>query len=219
MLNVHSHSSIFTPGASAGNDEAGDAVRVAILAGGAGEHHHVRGDMHARRPHLLAIEQPSRRAVPRVRHGAAFHEGGVRSVIGFGQAEGGAHFPAGHACAIAGILFGCGEGPEHDDERIVADDGVFVLKIVMQAKAFGGKVFADDGHGQMAAAAAAIFFGPGKAVMPGGVGRFHRLRQQCLPLRARQAVIVPIGARMLAPMIEEARIVIARLQRRDDGLD
>ena len=48
-----------------------------------------------------------------------------------------------------------------------------------------------------------------------GVGPLARLAQQVLPLVARQALIVPVGARMLAAMVEEADIVVLAHQRPD----
>ena len=53
--------------------------------------------------------------------------------------------------------------------------------------------------------------------MPGGVGALAGFRQQRLPFGAGQAVIVPVGAGVLAAVVEETLVVVLRLQRRDLG--
>ena len=45
------------------------------------------------------------------------------------------------------------------------------------------------------------------------------LAKQLFPFGARQALVVPIGAGMLAAVIEKALIVVLRLQRLDLRLD
>ncbi len=55
--------------------------------------------------------------------------------------------------------------------------------------------------------------------MPGVVGPPARLGQQQLPLMPRQAVVVPVGAGVLAAMVEEADVVVLALQRLDLRLD
>jgi hypothetical protein len=55
--------------------------------------------------------------------------------------------------------------------------------------------------------------------MAGRVGPATGLGQKRLPFRAGQALIVPIGAGVLAAMVEEADIVVGPLQRLDLGLN
>jgi len=51
------------------------------------------------------------------------------------------------------------------------------------------------------------------------VGAPYGLAQQFLPLRARQAAAVPVGPRVLAPVVEEPDVVVLLLQRPDLPLD
>src|SRR5690606_30291137 len=50
-------------------------------------------------------------------------------------------------------------------------------------------------------------------------GATAHLAEQRLPFMARQALIVPVGAGMLAAMIEKALIVVLRLKRLDLRFD
>lgn len=43
--------------------------------------------------------------------------------------------------------------------------------------------------------------------MTGGIGAPAHLTQQLFPLLARRAAVLPVGARKLAPMIEELHVV------------
>ena len=175
------------------DDEAGDAGRVAVLAGRPGENHDVRGHVHAGRPHLLAANQPARLAVLLVGDRRGLHEGGVRAVVGFGQAKAGPHLAGQQLVAIAGVLGVGGELLEHQDEGVVADDRVFVLQVVVQAQALGGQVLADHRHGQVGAVLAAHLLGPGEAQVTGLVGQLAGLGQQLFPFLLGQAAGVPVG--------------------------
>src|SRR3546814_19994755 len=55
--------------------------------------------------------------------------------------------------------------------------------------------------------------------MTRGIGQPRRLFEQLRPFLARQTVIVPVGARMFAAVVEEADIVVRQFQRPDLGLD
>ncbi len=102
---------------------------------------------------------------------------------------------------------------------IVADDGVFVLQVVVQAQPLRGQVFADDRHVQVAAILAAVLFGRGEAEVAGGIGAALGFQQQLFPLFVGQSAALPVGARVLAAVIEEAVVVILHLQRQDLCLD
>src|ERR1700733_12221247 len=80
-------------------------------------------------------------------------------------------------------------------------------------------MLADHGHPQIRAIAAAILTWPAKAQMPGSIGTTAGLPKQRFPFRSRQTVVVPICSAVLATMIEEALVVILRLQRFDVSLD
>src|SRR5262245_8677223 len=55
--------------------------------------------------------------------------------------------------------------------------------------------------------------------MAGLVGAALHLGQKLFPFMARLAVIVPVGAGMLAAMVEEADVVVFALERPDLALD
>jgi len=80
-------------------------------------------------------------------------------------------------------------------------------------------MLADHGHPQVRSVAAAILLWPTKAQMAGSVGAVTGLSKQRFPFGSRQTVVVPICSAVLAAMIEEALVVIPRLQRFDLCLD
>ena len=96
---------------------------------------------------------------------------------------------------------------------------MLVLQIVVQAQAFAGEVFADDGHGEVGAVLAAPAFGGGETQMAGFVGDFGSLVQQVFPFRSGQAAVFEVGARPFAAVIEEADIVVRVFKRFDVGFD
>ncbi len=96
---------------------------------------------------------------------------------------------------------------------------MFVLQIVVQAKALGGKMLADHGHPEIGAILAAVALGDRKAKMPRVVGEVFHLSQQRFPLVPRQPAIVEIGARPFAAVVEEADVVIGLLDRLDLARD
>jgi hypothetical protein len=55
--------------------------------------------------------------------------------------------------------------------------------------------------------------------VPGVVGQLAGLGQQLLPLLAGQALVVPVGAGVLAAVVEEPLVVVLRLQRLDLVID
>ena len=107
------------------------------------------------------------------------------------------------------------EVADRQHQRMVGDDRVLGLQVVVQPQALGRQVLADHRHPQVAAVAAAIRGRQRKAQVARAIGTAPRLGQQRLPLGTRQALVVEIGARPFATMIEEALVVVARLQRRD----
>ena len=96
---------------------------------------------------------------------------------------------------------------------------MLVLQIVVQAEALCGKMLADHGHPEVGAVLAAVALRDREAQMAGGVGEVLGLAQQRLPFMPRQAAILEIGARPFAAMVEEADVVVGRLQRLDLALD
>ena len=77
------------------------------------------------------------------------------------------------------------------------------------------QMVADDSHGQIRAILPAIFGRNCKAVMSSFVRDLTHFGKQCPPVCTRVAVIVPIGTRMFAAVVEKADIVIARFNRLD----
>ena len=91
------------------------------------------------------------------------------------------------------------------------------MQIVVQSEALGGEMFADRRDGEVGRRLSAAGFGNAVAQMTGAVGSTLRFDDQRAPFRARTAVVLPIGAGVLAPMIEELHVLA--LERLDLGLD
>jgi len=109
---------------------------------------------------------------------------------------------------------------EHQQQsHVVANDRMLGLEIVEQSQSLSGKVLPDDRHTEIGAVLATILFGQGIAVVPGSVGAAPRLAQQRFPLLVGQAAAVPVGACVLAAVIEEAIVVVLMLQRHDLALN
>ena len=161
---------------------------------------------------------PARDAVAGRRHRAGLHVGGVRAVVGLGQAEGDAVF-AGDRAFDHRLLVVAAVAVEHGDQRQIADDRMLVLQIVVQAEALGGEMLADHRHPEIGAVLAAIALRDREAQMPGGVGEVLRLAQQRFPFMPRQAAVVEIGARPFAAMVEEADVVVGLFERLDLARD
>ena len=117
------------------------------------------------------------------------------------------------------LLVRTGKVPQHQDLREVADDGVFVLQIIVQAKALAGEMLADNGHAEIGAVLAAKFLGQRIAQMAGRIGAALGLPQQRLPFRTRQTAIFEIGPRPFAAVVEETDIVVLLFERLDFVFD
>ncbi len=104
---------------------------------------------------------------------------------------------------------------EDQHEGLIADDRVLVLQIVVEAKPFGREMLADHRHPQIGAVLAAVVPRQREAEMSGAVGATPRLCEKRLPVMARQAATLEIRARPFAAVIEEADIVVGRLERLD----
>src|SRR5581483_12507653 len=105
------------------------------------------------------------------------------------------------------------------DGGMVADDGAFVLEVVMEPEALGGQVFADYRHPEVGAVASAVLPGQGVAVMARAVGAPAHLGQQFLPFLAREAAIFEVGPGPFAAMVKEADVVVFAFERPDLALD
>ena len=139
-------------------------------------------------------------------------------MLGLGQAEGDAVL-AGHGTVDHRLLVVAAVAVEHGHDRQVSDDRMFVLQVIVQAEAPGGKMLADHGHPEVGTLLAAVTLRDRKTQVTGGIGEIFRLAQQHFPFVPRQAAIIEIGARPFATVVEEADVVIGRFQRLDLAFD
>ena len=194
-----------------GRQEGGDALPVPGLAAGAGHDHVVLGPVDAGVPGLGAVYDP----VVAFLVGLGLHVGGVGAVLRLGDAEGEAAPPFGQVVDPLRLLL-LGAVLDHQQKaHVVADDGVLGLQVVVQAEALDRQMLADDGHAQIGAVPPAVGLGGGVAVVAGGVRAMAGLHHQPLPTLVGQAAALPVGAGVLAPMVEEADVVVLPFQ----GLD
>ena len=89
----------------------------------------------------------------------------------------------------------------------------------MQPETLVGQVLADDRHLQVAGVLPTELRGQRQAEPTGGVRTPAHLAEQLLPVGPRHAVVVEVGPRPLAAVIEEPDVVVLRLQRLDLGID
>ena len=87
----------------------------------------------------------------------------------------------------------------------------------MQPEALVRQVFPDDRHVDVGAVAAAELRRQAVAQPAGLVGAPAHLAEQVLPLPPRDAAVVPVGARILAALVEV--LDVFAFQRFDLGLD
>src|SRR5690606_27771397 len=153
-------------------------------------------------------------------HRARFHMRRVAAMIGLGQAEGGTALPLEPAeNELLLLLVARRELFEHLDEGEVADDAVLVLEVIVETETLCREMLADHRHPQVRAVLATIFLRCREAPVARGVGLPRRHPEQVFPFLARQPLIVPVGARVFAAVIEEADIVAFEFERPDLGLD
>ena len=188
-----------------GHEERGDADGRARLARRAGEDDVVGGVVQPGVEPLHAVDHP----LVAVAHGGGLEVGGVGAVVRLGQPEGeaaGAVEEAGHPLRL--LLVGA-EVAHHQHRREVADDRALVLQVVVQPEALGREVLADDRHLEVGGVAAAVLGRqrepePARPRRPGGASRASSSSQSC----ARHAAVLEVGARALAPVVEEPDVVV-----------
>ena len=196
------------------HQKAGDAAGVAVIARSAREQRAMGRDMHAGGPHLLAVDHPSGDAVAGRLHRAGFHMGRIRAVLRLRKAKRDAIFSRDRAFDHR-LLVVAAIAVEHGHQRQIADDRMFVLQVVVQAKPLGGEMLADHRHPEIGAVLAAIAFRDREAEVPGGVGEIFHPSQQRFPFMARQPAIVEIGTRPFPAMVEKPDVVIRVFDRLD----
>src|SRR6266851_4487531 len=202
-----------------GHEKARDALCVAITAAGAAEEGAVRGDMHTGGPHLLAVDAPAGDTVPGLPHRPGLHVRGIGAMMQLGQAKSNRPRAIERTFDELGPLGRRPEIAEHHHERVVRDDGVLALLIVVQTEALGGEVLADHCHPEVRSVLAAELLRQREAKISGRIGAAPRLAHQLFPLGARQPAVVEIGAGPFAAVVEEALVVVLRLKRLDLSLD
>ena len=136
-----------------------------------------------------------------------------------GQSKAPAHAAGQHFGNIILFLLLGTKVTQHQRLHQIADDRIFILQVVVQAQALVRQMLADSRHAQIGAVLAAKFLGQGVAIMAGGIGDLSHFDQQRFPFLGRQTLVFPVGPRILAPVVEEADIVVALLDRLDLGLD
>lgn len=195
------------------HQERGDAHRGPGLTGGAGEDQVVGGAVHAGVESLGAVDHPA----VTVAFGAGLKPGGVRAVLRLGQAERHGTFPGDQRLRPLPALFVGAEPLHHDHLREVPDDRRLVLQVVVQAKTLVRQVFPNDRHVDVAAVATPQRRGQSVPQPARPVGPPPHLGQQVLPFAGGDPVVVPIGAGMLAALVEILDVLA--LQRFDLVLD
>ena len=108
---------------------------------------------------------------------------------------------------------------KQEQTDVVAHDRVFVLQIVVKTEALRCEVLADDGHVEIRTLTTTVLLRERVTEMARRVGAAFRLQEQRFPLLVRQTAAVPVGPRVFAPMVEEALVVVLRLERLDLLLD
>ena len=153
--------------------------------------------------------------VPRFRDGARFHVRRVGAVLGFCETEGDDALAL-EAAEDELLLLRLGaEFLEHGDEREIAHDRVLVLKVVVEAEALCREMLADHRHPEVGAILAAVLFRCGETPVAGGVGAALGFGEEGFPFRAGKAVVLEIGARPFAAVVEVADVIVRALERPD----
>ena len=147
------------------------------------------------------------------------HPRRVGAVLGFGDPEGEVAGPGGQVLDPLVLLLVRAVGEHQQQPDVVADDGVLVLQVAVQAEAPRGQVLADHRHVQVGAAPAPELGRERVPVVARGVRPPPGLPQELLPLPAGQPTPVPIRSGILPPVVEEPDVVVLLLQRLDLPLD
>jgi len=80
-------------------------------------------------------------------------------------------------------------------------------------------MFTDDGHAEVGAVATTERLGEGIAEVTRRIGPAPGFGEQGLPLFARATPVIPVGARVLAAVVEKADVVVGGFERLDFALD
>lgn len=138
-----------------GHHETADARRVARLAARARKHERMRRGVHARLPHLLPADPPSRLVAVHGARGRGGHVRCVAPVFRLRQAKGDAdvtrEHPSDEFVALAllrpqAIRSRATPIPDHGDEWEIAHDRVLSLQVIEQPQPSSRKMHANRCH-------------------------------------------------------------------------
>ena len=135
------------------------------------------------------------------------------------QAEGHAALPGDGVLDELLLLRFRAEITHHEYEGIVGHDGRFILKVVVEPKALRSKVLANHRHAEVGAILAAELLGQGITIVTSRIGAAAHLPEQLFPLMPGQTAVLEIGPGPFTPVIEEALVIVLRLQRLNLRLD
>ena len=203
------------PGGVHRDQERGDPVRVAGLTRRPGEDDVVAGRVDTGVPGLLAVDDP----FVAVAVTMGLHVGGVRTMLGFGDAEGEAPTAGRQIVEPLALLFVTAVDRHQERSDVVADDGVLVLQVVVETEPLRRKVLPDDRHRQVRSAVTAELGWERVPVVTGLVGETPHLGEQRLPVIVREPTPIPVGAGVLATVVEDADVVVDLLEGTNRRLD
>lgn len=214
----------FHPGRIPRHDETGNATDIPILSRRPRKDEAMRRVMHARLPFLPSINPPPILTVPRLPHCSRPHVRGIAAMTRLRQSKGDPDVTRQPSPDELLLLALVPKVLHHDHIREVAHDRMLRLQVVEEPQALGRKMLPDDRHPEIralrrAVVAASVLLGQRETVEARLVGEHARLVQQLVPFFARQATVVPVGARMLAAVVEEALVVVGGLKRLNLLLD
>src|SRR5215472_897844 len=101
------------------------------------------------------------------------------------------------------LLLRRAEVPKDQNHRMIPNDGMLVLQVVVQPQSLARQVLADHGHPQIRPVLAAVLLGQSKSIVTRTIGTPSSLAQQSLPLRSRQATVGEIRTSPFPPVIKK----------------
>src|SRR2546423_797903 len=105
--------------------------------------------MHSGSPHFFSVDAPALSSLAILRDRAGFHVRGVGAMLRLGQAKGHSARTVQSSGNELLLLLGRAKIAKDQDCWVIADDGMLVLQIVVQAQSPGCEMLADDGHPQV----------------------------------------------------------------------
>ena len=205
----------FETGGIRRDEKRRDAQSVSGLTARSGEDEIVLRFVDPGIPCLLAVDAPLI-AVPNCMR---LHVRGVGTMLRFGDPEREAHPPFEKSFDPLRLLLLRAVVEHQKKPDVVPDDRVLVLQIVVEPEPLGRQVLANHGHAEIGAVLTSVFLGIRIPIVARRIRDASRLGQQRLPPFVGQTTPVPIGACVLAAMVEEPDVVVPGLERLDLPLD